>query len=788
MLWLRLVGLLLVIPIANAVVINEIMYNPDKCADSSCEWVELYNPAAEEVNITYWRIDGKNISVATMPANSYLVIARNRASFLANYSTSCTAIQTAIILDNGGETLYLSNSDGDLIDSATYNNTLGGDGNDKTLSLADSMWRESLQADGTPCQPNFLEHDINLSLKQKGTNEITAHLENNGLSDENITLDLFIDGNISETSELALASFDFGDVTFVAENISIGWHVVLINATFSGNSVSAELNFTNELPNADVYLTININQSISDYSVYSYPENASLSVDVFTLPIGLDDADSMTSDYDISAENNLIDAYSDIIDPEVDFGTYDLCTEITAIHNYNDTNLENNFVCANFTIAPPASQTRLRAKTFTNYEKYNLNQILSWAAQIFPLESGAIGNLTISLQKKTSRNSIELLWIENLNLTEIAILSGNFTIPEDWIEGIYKIRAKFKYSEKYFDSRDSGQFWLNGLKDLGEANITILQTPNVLKFGGFGTTVVKFFAGNNNYEKLRFLVYGFPSQVLMDLDGKGVTASSADASVAVEIQNVKRGESYYLALPEFAKQNCDSNYKSDEYRIRVRAFKPAGSGWEELTTADYQLPFKEKISAFCPEAPKKERVSLAGLQLQKQRAVSDVIDISISGVPEQVAAGDSFTLDVELQNKMNMTKKVQIYSYIYSGHSIITEGGWTGNAQVVELDSLTSKKILLDNLVKEDAPVGKYILRVRAKVDGREVDLDSEVEIIAPEQTAEETLSVGGAGPSAITGAAVLWKSEQAGNLSVAAMAVIAILLILVVVLIKAHR
>ncbi len=798
--WPLLALILLAIPAANAIVINEIMYDPVG-GDTAKEWIEIHNNESSEVNLFGWKLfeDNTNHGLAmitgswTLPSKSFAIIADNASRFLYDYPEfDGTLFDSAFSLSNSGESLALKNSSSAVIENITYDSSLGANGTGNSLQrmragmpFTQGNVHENFP---TPGQPNFLEHNIDLSLEQTNTNEITAHLENNGLSDENITLDLFVDGNFSETFEIMLASFDSGGTTFVLENLTVGQHIALVNATFSGNSVSAELDFTNELPNADVYLTISINQGANEYTIRSFPENASLAVEVFVMPIGLDDADVITSDYDLDAGDNLIDAYSDIVDPEIDFGSYDLCAEILEITNYNDTNLENNFVCENFTIAPPASQTRLRAKTFVNYEKYNLNQTLAWAIQVFPLENGAVGNLTINLQKKTSRNSIELLRIENLNLTENKIFSGNFIIPEDWIEGIYKIRTKFKYSEKYFDSRDSGQFWLNGLKDLGEANITILQTPNVLKFGGFGTTFVKFFAGNSNYDRLRFLVYGFPSQVLMDLDGKGVTASSADASVAVELQNVKRGESYYLALPEFAKQNCDSNYKSDEYRIRVRAFKPIGSSWEELTTTDYQLPFKEQVGLFCPEAPKKERVSLAGLSLQKQRAISDVIDLSISGMPGQVAAGDSFTLEVELQNKMNVTKKVQIYSYIYSGHSIITEGGWTGNAQIVELDSLISKKILLDNLVKEDAPLGKYILRVRARVDGKDVDLDSEVEVVEPEQTAEETLSVGVAGPAAITGAAVLWKSEQAGNLSVAAMAVIAILLILVVVLIKAHR
>ena len=783
---LLVVLLLLLLPAANAIVINEIMYAPINTTLYT-EWLEIYNNDSQNVDLTGWKIDGKSIS-GIIAADDYRIIAKNNLKFLEHFNVSCDVIKVAIVLTNSGKNIQLNDSEDKIIDAVFYNSSWGANGNNKTLSLANGIFVESFEEGGTPCTKNFEEHDISLELEQTNIDEITSHLANNGLNDENITLELFIDGNLSESSELELASFDSGDVTFVLENVSAGEHIALLNATFGGLSVSAELNFSTALPNADVYLEIEINQSINDYSIYNYPENASLSAEVFVMPIGVESADGFTSGYDLNFENNWVDAYTDIIDPEIDFGTYDLCAEIVEIDNYNDTNLENNFVCQNFTIAPPASQTRSRIKTFVENDAYDLNQTLFWTAQLFPLSPGTIGNLTINLQKKTSSDSTELLKIENYNLTENTILSGNFTIPEDWIEGIYKVRTKFKYSEKYFDSRDSGQFWLAGLKDLGQANITILKTPTYLSFGGFGTTVVKFFAGNYNYDRLRFLVYGFPSQVLMDVDGKGLTASSADAAVVVEIPDVKRGESYYLALPKFAKQNCDANYKDDTYRIRVRALQPDGEGWKELTTSDLNLQMAGQ--GFCPETGKTDTgVKLTGLKLQTQKQKSGPLDISILDAPAIVEVGQQFALQVKVKNNQNITKKFQVYSYIYSGKTVFTDGGWTGNAQMVELSSSEDKTIALDNLVKDDTPLGNYVLRARAKVDGKDLDYDSEIEIVPTKpKEDEETLGNLGSTSNEITATTILWKSEKAGNLSVAALAVIAILLILVVVLIKAHR
>ena len=43
------------------VVITEVMYNPDRCSDSDCEWVELWNNGSEETNLSGFELDGKKL-------------------------------------------------------------------------------------------------------------------------------------------------------------------------------------------------------------------------------------------------------------------------------------------------------------------------------------------------------------------------------------------------------------------------------------------------------------------------------------------------------------------------------------------------------------------------------------------------------------------------------------------------------------------------------------------------------------------------------------------------------
>jgi hypothetical protein len=95
-------------------VINEIMYNPIS-RNSDDEFVELYNRGSSAENVGRWRMTG-GISYTipantTIPANGYLVIARNAARLISRY-TNLNANNTLGDFDgglaNGGETISLA--------------------------------------------------------------------------------------------------------------------------------------------------------------------------------------------------------------------------------------------------------------------------------------------------------------------------------------------------------------------------------------------------------------------------------------------------------------------------------------------------------------------------------------------------------------------------------------------------------------------------------------------------------------------------------------------------------
>jgi len=155
-------------------VFSEIYYNPNG-TDTKHEWVEIYNNGTLAIEITKWKFyEGetnhaiKNTTAETLlNPNSYAVIADNPDTFLADYPEfSGLLFDSSFIsgLSNSGELLVLkTGKDGEIIDSASYNSTWGGDGNGFSLEKTDlngpnvqENWNQSLVLRGTPGQKNSI--------------------------------------------------------------------------------------------------------------------------------------------------------------------------------------------------------------------------------------------------------------------------------------------------------------------------------------------------------------------------------------------------------------------------------------------------------------------------------------------------------------------------------------------------------------------------------------------------------------------------------------------------------
>lgn len=156
--------------------INEIMYNPSASqgSDNYNEWIELYNPTDNPVDLSDWSLCDDNLlagyvnhstgetclnSGMIIPANGYAIITDGGTGtdVYLNFNVSYDAISlhvdyssVCVGLSNEGETIILKDSSNDLVDSVAYNSSLGANGNGHSLERSNAgEWFESITIGGT---------------------------------------------------------------------------------------------------------------------------------------------------------------------------------------------------------------------------------------------------------------------------------------------------------------------------------------------------------------------------------------------------------------------------------------------------------------------------------------------------------------------------------------------------------------------------------------------------------------------------------------------------------------
>lgn len=117
----------------NQIIINEIMYRPSA---GMAEWLELYNPTAESVNLQFWKFSDANTdkqlniseSVLLVPGKSYLIISEDTTIYQAFPAILGNVIipdQGFPALNNDGDQIYLYDPIGTIIDQVNYEASWG---------------------------------------------------------------------------------------------------------------------------------------------------------------------------------------------------------------------------------------------------------------------------------------------------------------------------------------------------------------------------------------------------------------------------------------------------------------------------------------------------------------------------------------------------------------------------------------------------------------------------------------------------------------------------------------
>ncbi|MFC2084114.1 CotH kinase family protein [Bacteroidota bacterium] len=139
----------------NIIVINEINYNSHPDYDSE-DWIELYNNSEVEIDLGGWVFSDSNDSnlfvfneSTILQPYDYLVLSSDTSSFKGFFPDVINVIGNFDFkLSNGGEKIRLFNSEGDIVDSLTYDDeapwSTEPDGSGNTLSLLNPNLDNSL--------------------------------------------------------------------------------------------------------------------------------------------------------------------------------------------------------------------------------------------------------------------------------------------------------------------------------------------------------------------------------------------------------------------------------------------------------------------------------------------------------------------------------------------------------------------------------------------------------------------------------------------------------------------
>ncbi|HNB57186.1 MAG TPA: lamin tail domain-containing protein, partial [bacterium] len=119
----------------NALVINEIMYDP---GSNRPEWIELYNPGADTVDLKNWRLADESTianpktfagTSLRIPSQHYVIITKDASALALSYPLLSSPVVTMTsfpTLNQTGDLILLTDSLSVTVDSVFYENTWGG--------------------------------------------------------------------------------------------------------------------------------------------------------------------------------------------------------------------------------------------------------------------------------------------------------------------------------------------------------------------------------------------------------------------------------------------------------------------------------------------------------------------------------------------------------------------------------------------------------------------------------------------------------------------------------------
>lgn len=188
---------------------------------------------------------------------------------------------------------------------------------------------------------------------------------------------------------------------------------------------------------------------------------------------------------------------------------------------------------------------------------------------------------------------------------------------------------------------------------------------------------------------------------------------------------------YKFKIPIRLKPNCKEDYPDGHYMLVV-------SGLGENKTSSVRIDGIS--SSFCQTITSEASSSGGGggcpiTTTNATASTGENTDFYFVSAPDEVVAGEAFDVTVHIQNAAGGASTYAVYSYVFDGNVLLSEGqangtwqkGWDANARSVIIEAGSDENVTLVNRVKANVTPGTYKLRFRVR-DVR--DLTKSVKIV----------------------------------------------------------
>lgn len=147
------------------IVLSEIMYDPDRQTlgiDDEMEWIELFNPTAEDVNLAGMMLADRGnqlfLEDFILPSGSYAVVCASESAFRSAYGDGIALVPWSgqwTKLSNSGDEITLYANDGRVLEYLSYSDTWGADDSGSSRADGDGASLERIDLLGPNDESNW---------------------------------------------------------------------------------------------------------------------------------------------------------------------------------------------------------------------------------------------------------------------------------------------------------------------------------------------------------------------------------------------------------------------------------------------------------------------------------------------------------------------------------------------------------------------------------------------------------------------------------------------------------